>query len=55
MISLAGPLFLCTMKGGRPKQGGGKGCHWSIWEQLSEGDGQGSCHQDVWQTPDEPH
>ena len=37
------------------KTGRGKECHLSTWGQLPEGDGQGSWHQDVWQTPGRPH
>ena len=29
--------------------------HWLIWGQLPKVDRQGSCCQDVWQAPDEPH
>ena len=42
-------------KEGWTKTGRGKDCHWSLWGQLPESDGQGSCCQDVWQTLDGPH
>ena len=50
-----GPLLLWAMKKGQTKTGRGKDCHWSLWGQLPEGDRQGSCCQDVWQTLDGPH
>ena len=51
----AGPLFLWAMKRGRQRQGGEKVVISQVWGQLPEDDGQVSCHQDVWQPPDEPH
>ena len=54
IVSPDGPHFMYH-KRGQTKVGRGKGCHWSIWGQLPEDDGQGSCHQDVWQTQEDPH
>ena len=34
---------------------GSKDNYWLIWGQLLKVDRQGSCHQDVWPAPDEPH
>ena len=48
------PVFMYCERG-HTKAGRGEGCQWSIWGQLPVGDGQGSCCQDVWQTPDEPY
>ena len=48
------PVYMGHKKG-QTKTRREKVHHWSTWEQLSEGDGQGSWCQDVWQTPDGPH
>ena len=55
ILSPTGPPYLCAMERGWTKAGRGKGYHCSIQGQLPEGDGQGSCHQDVWQTLDKSH
>ena len=54
IVPPGGPLLYGSQKGADQDREG-EDCHWLVWGQLSKGDGQGSCCQDVWQTLDGPH
>ena len=55
MPKSGGSSFIKAMKRGGPGQGGARTIIGQLGDSFPRFDGQGSCCQDVWSAPDEPH
>ena len=55
MPKSGGSSFIYATKRGGPGQGGARTIIGQLGDSFPRFDGQGSCHQDVWSAPDEPH